>query len=127
MLIVTLRFSHLHCLLMSTQDQHSSQQMCSEVVETRRIKSFIFRKICLMLGTTAVFIVTMKWESSKIATLLRYVSGFGILCLLYDILASLSVRWLTEQILRRVFEAATYLVKLLFLDLWKSRPKKWRG
>ncbi|CAB3996717.1 Hypothetical predicted protein [Paramuricea clavata] len=112
---------------MSVHEEASSQQSCAQVEAKRRhnvTATFTLKKICLLLGTGAVFLLTMKFESSRLTTFLWYTSGLGLIWLLYDMVAHASVGWCTEQILRRSFQAAHYLVRLLFLDLWNSRPKK---
>ena len=111
----------------------SSQQSCDtadcdRVESKRRRNSFFAVKFCLLLGTGAGFLITMKHEPSRMTTFLWFASGFGFIWLLYDIVASHTVGWFTELILRHLCRAAHYLLRLLFVDLWNSRSKKrwWR-
>ena len=106
----------------------SLQQSCPQLELERRHKLNVFFtvKFSLLLGTSAVFLITTKENSSKLTTFVWYTSGLVLIWLLYDMFASLTVGWLTEKILRHVFQAAHYFARLLFIDLWKSRPKKRR-
>ena len=81
-------------------------------------------KLWLLLGISAVFVVTTKYDASILTTFLWYTSGLGLVLMLGDIVAHHTVGWFTECILTYFFQAARYFLRLLFYDLWKSRPKK---
>ena len=110
-------------IALMTTLQESSQQLSAQIRSERTITKI---KFCLLLGISAVFILTMKHENSRMLTFLWYASGLGLIWFLCDICARHTITRLTEFILRCIFQAAHYLVKLLFLDLWNSRPKKKR-
>ena len=102
---------------------HEGRRQYSRVTPTGQYNLTAW-KLGLLLAIITSFIVTTKCDASRLTTFVWYTSGLVLIVLLCDIVGHYTVGWLTECILRRLLQAAHYFLRLLFYDLWKSRPKK---